>query len=288
MKGVKHIHVAVVVCTVVSVVIIWAAVFQVEAGWGEMRLTVFDVGQGDAVFVETPSGKQMLVDGGPDGSVLSRLGSAMPFWDRSIDILVISHPHSDHLTGAIEVLKRYDVGLVVESGVEYSTAEYEEWQRVVEASGAPIHIARAGEVIEFGDGVRFEIFLPAHAFVGASLKNVHDAMVVGRLVFASSSALLMGDAEASEEYQMMYAAEDLFTDILKVGHHGSKTSTSEPFLRAVSPDIAIISSGRKNRYGHPNQGVLDRLGMFDVSLFRTDSDGSITFTTGGHEWIQEK
>ena len=86
----------------------------------------------------------------------------------------------------------------------------------------------------------------------------------------------------------MYAAEDLFTDILKVGHHGSKTSTSEPFLRAVSPDIAIISSGRKNRYGHPNQEVLDRLKMFDVSLLRTDSDGSITFVTGGHEWIQEK
>ena len=129
--------------------------------------------------------------------------------------------------------------------------------------------------------------VPSKIRDGSSPKNVHDAMVVGKLVFASTSALLMGDAERQLEYELVFSHFDIHADILKVSHHGSKTSTLEEFLQAVHPMIAVISVGRKNRYGHPNQDVLDRLKNFGVNVFRTDTDGDFHFTSDGAQWIRE-
>ena len=260
-------------------ILIWYGVFKVEAYRGALTVDFFDVGQGDGIFFQTPSGNQVLIDGGPDSAILSKLGKAMPFWDRSIDVLILTHPHADHIDGALEVLKRYHIGTVIESGVNHSIPEYDEWRQLLQSKNVPVHIARFGEIIDFGDGVHFDVYTPFEFFAEQSPKNVHDAMVVGRLVYASSSILFMGDAEKTLEHQLLWGKSDfliLKSDILKAGHHGSKTSTSEDFLQAVSPQFAIISSGRKNRYGHPHQEVIDRLNSLGIKIFRTDLDGTIT------------
>ncbi|KKU51844.1 MAG: hypothetical protein A3H69_05925 [Candidatus Sungbacteria bacterium RIFCSPLOWO2_02_FULL_47_9] len=268
-----------------ATVLIWTAVFSVEARSDALTVRVFDIGQGDGVFIETPAGVQMLIDGGPGPSILSKLGRAMPFWDRTIDVLLLSHPHADHIDGALEVLKRYAVGMVIESDVNHSIPEYGEWHDLIEKKKIPLHVAEAGEVLNLGGGIHLDIYYPNKLFVGESPKNVHDAMVVGRLVYASSSMMFMGDAEVQIEYKLLSSGLELHSDVLKTGHHGSHTSSSEDFLRAVSPKFAVISVGRKNRYGHPHQDVLDRLYSFGINVFRTDQDGDVIFKSTGDSFI---
>lgn len=277
----------------ITAVLVWYAVYKVEAHNGLLTVDFFDVGQGDGIFIQTPSGNQILIDGGPDSAILSKLGKEMPFWDRSIDVLILSHPHADHLSGALEVLKRYNIGMVIESGVNHTIAEYDEWHKILLAKNIPVQIVKFGEAINFGDGVRFDIYTPFDSFAGASPKNIHDAAVTGRLVYTSSSILFMGDAEKSLEYQLLLASHNssfliLNSDILKAGHHGSKTSTSEEFLQAVSPRFAVISSGRKNRYGHPHQEIIDRLNSLGIKIVRTDQDGDIKFISSGVGYRIEK
>lgn len=263
--------------------VVWYAVFTLQARH-DLRLTVFDIGQGDSVFIEAPNGNQVLIDGGPSSAVLGKLGSVMPFWDRSIDLIILTHPHSDHVTGLVEVLKRYDVGMVLESDVNYSTPEYREWHTLLEQKHIPVVIARAGQKIRLSPKTELDILTPFRSFVGVSLNNVHEAMVVSRLVYASTSALLTGDMERPLEYQLVLSGSDLRSDLLKVGHHGSKTSTTEDFVRAVSPRYAVISVGRKNRYGHPHQQTLDTLAKFGIKIFRTDQDGDVEFVSDGKKF----
>ncbi len=259
---------------------IWYAIFTLEAQ-DELRLTVFDIGQGDSIFIEAPNGNQVLIDGGPSSAVLGKLGSVMPFWDRSIDLVVLTHPHADHVAGLVEVLKRYDVGMVLESDANYSTAEYAEWHRLLKEKQIPVIIARAGQKIHLSPKTELGILTPLESFVGKSPNNVHDAMVVSKLVYGSSSALLMGDAEKQVEYRLLLSGAKLKSDILKVGHHGSKTSTTQDFVRAVSPRYAVISVGRKNRYGHPTQQTLNTLAKFNIPIFRTDQGGDVEFVSDG-------
>lgn len=271
-------------------VFIWYAVFFVEAHRGLLLVHFFDIGQGDAIFIEAPTGNQILIEGGPDNAILAKLGTAMPFWDRSIDAVVLSHPHADHLDGLVEVVKRYDVGMVVESGVSHSIPEYAEWHDLLREKNVPVVIAKSGQRIDAGGGAALDILSPFENFEGASPKNVHDATVVSRLVYASTSVLLMGDAEEKLEYQLLYhysasGLYSLISDVLKIGHHGSKTSTSEEFLQVVSPEIAVIQVGRKNRYGHPKQEVLARLASFGIRIFRTDLDGDILLQSDGESFI---
>lgn len=244
-------------------------------------LHFFDVGQGDALLIEAPNGNQVLVDGGPDQRVLEKLGVIMPFWDRSLDLIILTHPHADHLTGLIGVLGRYRVGAVLESDASYPTAEYAEWRRILEASGAPITVARSGERIRLSPLVSLEVLAPARSFAGQSPRTIHDAMVVVKLAYASTTALLMGDAERPIERELIASGIDLDVDVIKAGHHGSKTSTSDEFLRAVTPKVAIISVGRRNRYGHPAEEVLDRLRSFGVTVLRTDLAGDVTVVSDG-------
>ena len=264
------------------VLLVWYAVFVYEAR-ANPRMTFFDVGQGDAIFIEMPNGNQVLIDGGPGGRVLAKLGRAMPFWDRSIDVLILTHPHLDHVEGLIEVVKRYRVGMVVTSGAEYKTPESEEWQKIIHEKNIPIHIARAGERFNLGDGGVLDIFLPLEDFSGSAPKEIHDAMVAAKFSFGKSSALLMGDAEREFEYKLVFFGFPLDSDILKVGHHGSKTSSAEEFVRAVSPDVSIIEVGKKNRYGHPHEETIRTLSQFGGRILRTDESGDIRefFTENG-------
>ncbi|OHA08315.1 MAG: hypothetical protein A3A44_02400 [Candidatus Sungbacteria bacterium RIFCSPLOWO2_01_FULL_60_25] len=268
----------------VAAVFVWASVFALEAGDGRLTLSVFDVGQGDAIFIDAGNGNQALIDGGPDGAVLAKIGGVMPFWDRTIELVALTHPHADHLDGLIPVLERYDIGMVVESGVNHSIPEYDTWHTLIRERGIPLHIAKAGERIRLSPDAALEALAPLRDFTGTSAP-VHDAMVVLRLVNRNAAALLTGDAEDEVEREMLRSGASVAADVLKVGHHGSKTSTSDAFLEAVRPNIAVISVGAKNRYGHPFQLVLDRLGRAGVRILRTDRDGDVVFVSNGVAFV---
>ncbi len=265
-------------------VCVWYAVWYVDAH-RNLALSFFDVGQGDAIFITAPNGNQILVDGGPSDRIVARIGRELPFWDRSIEVVLVTHPHADHLAGALEVLRRYDVGVIIESGARHSIAEYDEWRGLVEARRIPVVTAAAGTRIRFAAGGELEILAPFEDFSGASPDNQHDAAVVARLAYGSASAMLTGDAERAVEYRVLFSGADVRADILKVGHHGSRTSTSEQFLAAVAPRFAVIQAGARNRYGHPHQEVLDRLASFGAAVFRTDRDGDIVFRSDGRQWF---
>jgi competence protein ComEC len=259
----------------VATFFVWYAVFYVEARAGRLTLDVLDVGQGDAVFVQADNGMQVLIDGGPDNSILSKLGEVMPFWDRSIDLVILTHPHADHLDGLVEVLRRYSIDTVLETGVNHSIPEYSEWHQLLKDKNIKVVLAKTGQRIKLSDSAYLDILTPFEDFTDKSSKNIHDAMIVSKLTYGSTTALLMGDAERSLEYQLLFSGMNLKSDILKVGHHGSKTSTSDEFLQAVLPRFAIISVGKKNRYGHPYQEVMDILEKFGVKTLRTDLVGSV-------------
>lgn len=263
------------------VVLVWYAVFYFEAHQN-LLVTFFDIGQGDSIFIEAPNGNQILIDGGPGDAVLAKLGKALPFWDRSFDLLVLTHAHVDHVGGLLEVLKRYHIGAVLESGEEYSTPEYHEWHKLIKEKNIPVIFARRGQIIYIGKEIKLNVLSPFENYNGVSLKNPHEANVSTKLIFGKTSVLLMGDAEKPIEYRLLEEKPaELKSDILKVGHHGSKTSSVEEFLQAVSPKIAVIQVGRKNRYGHPTQEVLDRLSSLGIKILRTDLDGDIKFESDG-------
>lgn len=265
----------------------WYAVFYFDARQN-LLVTFFDVGQGDAIFIEKGR-SQILIDGGPGASVLSKVGQALPFWDRSIDLLILTHPHADHLDGLLEVLKRYEVAMVMDSGVSHSIPEYAEWRKIIQEKNIQIVRPQAGQNILIVGEVSIDILAPMKDFFGMSPKHIHDAMVVMRLSHGENSLLLTGDAERALEYELLETASSgLDSDILKVGHHGSKTSSTEKFLAAVSPEIAVIQSGKKNRYGHPAQEVLDRLAARGARILRNDISGDIVLRSDGRTFEEIK
>lgn len=264
---------------------VWYAVWYAETHRA-FHAVFLDVGQGDAIFLQAPDGNQVLIDGGPSDRVLARLGERLPFWDRSLDLLILTHPHADHLAGLAEVLKRYDVNMVMEAGVRYSTPEYAEWHELLAEKNVRVVIAQRGQRVNLGNAATIDILAPFESFKGVSSKEVHEAMIVAKLRYGSSSALMMGDAEEPLEYKLLMSGTDPAADILKVGHHGSKTSTVPAFVRAVAPKAAIISVGRNNRYGHPHQRTLDTLAKLNIPILRTDRDGDIEFVSDGRRFIR--
>lgn len=273
-KNLKYIFVGILF---VGVVFVWYAVFY-ESRNG-LEVDFLDVGQGDSIFIQAQNGNQVLVDGGPNKSVLNQLSKVIPFYDRSIDVLILSHGHSDHLDGLVEVLKRYKVGMVVESCLDIGEADYKEWENLIEDKKIERVCAQRGERICLGEGSCFDILLPVGEVEG---RKIHDAMLVTKLTYGKNSFLLTGDMEKNQETYLIYVGgANLESDVLKVGHHGSNTSTSELFLGNVSPDYAVISVGKDNKFGHPRQEILDRLNRFGVSVLRTDETGTIKIKSDG-------
>ncbi len=283
-KYLKNIKTILLLALVASSAVVWYAVLYYESRQ-DLMVTFFDIGQGDAIFIEVPGGNQVLIDGGPNDAILAKLGRVLPFWDRTVDLLILTHPHADHLAGLLEVLKRYEVGMVMESGVNHSIAEYKEWRSILQKKAVPVVIAKTGQKVRLSRSSYIDVFTPFESFEGESPKNIHEATVVSKLVYASTTVLLMGDAERSIEYRLLFSGIDIDADILKVGHHGSKTSTSEEFLAAVSPRIAVIQSGKKNRFGHPYQEVLERLKAIGAEILRNDLRGDIQLKSDGVSFI---
>ncbi|PJE64780.1 MAG: hypothetical protein COU90_00745 [Candidatus Ryanbacteria bacterium CG10_big_fil_rev_8_21_14_0_10_43_42] len=263
-----------VILTVLTVSV-WYGAFSVPSASEGLSVYVFDVGQGDSIFIETVSGNQILIDGGPTDAVLAQLGRVMSSYDRSIDMLILTHPDADHLNGLVDVIGRYEIGTVVETGVLHETEEYKVWHERIGEKEIPVIYAHAGQEFLLDKHVTLKILAPFYEQAGKEVKKINNTSVVARLDYGESSLLLTGDIESSEERKLVILSESLDTDILKVGHHGSKTSSSDIFLEKISPMVALVSVGRNSRYGHPHQEVLNALKREHVEVHRTDMEGTL-------------
>lgn len=260
-------------------ILAWLVVFDLSRP-RLLEVALFDVGQGDTIFIETPQGHQILIDGGPDSTVLEKLGKEMPFWDREIDLIILTHPDFDHLIGLIEVLKNYKVANILWTGIEFNNNAYEDWLKIIAEEEAKIIIARAGQRIKAGE-VILEIVYPFENLKGKRIKDTNNSSIVSRLVFKEVSFLFLGDIYKSAEKEIADKNENLDSDVLKISHHGSKSSSDEEFIRRVSPEIGLISVGKDNNYGHPHQEVLEIMEKYDIKILRTDLDGDIKIFSDG-------
>lgn len=266
----------------VVTVFVWYGVLA-EERHGLLTVAFLDVGQGDAIFIESPSGKQILIDAGSNKKVLRELSKQMPFYDRSIDVLIESHPDLDHIGGFPAILNAYEIDLVFSSGVGCKSAICEEFEKSVLEEELEEQVLTRGNILDLGDGVFLEVLFPDR---DASEFETNMASLVLKLVYGGNSFLLMGDSpKAIEDYLISLDGNGLDVDVLKLGHHGSKTSTSEYFIGITSPELAITSVGADNRYGHPNQEVLDILNDFEVEVLRTDEQGTIIIKSDGKNLI---
>ncbi len=253
---------------------------------GRLHLVALDIGQGDAILVTAPSGATMLVDGGPDPDLLlRRLGERLPWWKRRIDVVILTHPHEDHVAGLVAALERYQVGLVIDGGRDYPNPSYHRFlELAAEEPGARVALARAGQRIRLDSTTLVTLLYPTAADVAGALPqgDINNASVVALLRSGAFTALLTGDAEAPVE--AMLAERGLLSrvDVLKVGHHGSRSSSSPPLLDATQPGLALISAGVDNDYGHPHQVTLDGLRAIPgLRLHRTDLEGGIEVISDG-------
>ena len=247
---------------------------------GLLHVTFFDVGQGDAILIVSPTGRKILIDGGYFPSMIeAHLGRTLPFWDNKIDIVIATHPDADHITGLPELFDRYEVKqLVLNGNVKGASDYYDEMLERAELNKVSLHRAMAGETIEVGDGLKLEIVHPGNKLDEESKNN---NSISTRLIYGDFKMLLTGDAEKEAEREMLESGLPLQADILKVGHHGSRTSSTAEFLRAVRPKIAIVSAGVGNNFGHPHPDVMRRYGEINVAVLDTRCLGSIAVITDG-------
>jgi competence protein ComEC len=279
---------AILVLLLVATALVWLAVIATPDR--QLEVSFLDVGQGDAILIQTPSHQQILIDGGPDPEAMSLwLGKKLPFYDKSLDLVVLTHPENDHLVGLVEVLHSYKVGQVLEPGFKHDIPAYEEWLRLIDEKDIKRTIAKAGQQIELGDGIRIEVLHPQEEFLEGTDSDTNNNSVVLRLVWKEVSFLLTGDICEEAEREILYRGYKLSSTVLKVAHHGSATSTSGQFLAAVDPQVAVISVGENNLFGHPDEETMDRLGerLSEDKIYLTSQHGTITFTTDGQRlWVE--
>ncbi len=270
--------------------LIWFAIFSEDRS--NLIVAFLDIGQGDAIFIETPNGKQILIDGGPNAGVLGQLSKFMPFYDRSIDLVMMSHPDSDHIGGLPAVLNNYRVDYFMEPGVRSENGVYDELENLVSSKKINKILARQGMKIELCDNVGdscdeyLEILFPNQDVSGF---ETNTASIVAKLVYEDESFLFTGDSpQVIEKYLVGEYGKDLRVNVLKLGHHGSSSSNSEVFLGFTDPEYAIASVGLNNRYGHPHKEVVGLLENLEIPLLRTDELGNIIFKTDGNNLVLEK
>ena len=254
-----------------------------------LSVTFLDVGQGQSIFIEGPRGSQVLVDGGPSPKdAARRLGGIMGPLDRSLDVVVLTHPDEDHFRGLSEVVRRYDVGLALEGPGETENPLYEEWRSAIEAEQVRKVEASAGHSFVLDGGVNVDVLNPSPSQSGLGGNNNNSLVLM--LTYGDISFLLTADIEAEAERRLVREGAFLDAEVLQVAHHGSRTSTTPGFLRQVSPVVAVISSGANNPYGHPHPDVVARVESSTGAgmIYNTAQSGDIRFQTDGARlWVSQ-
>jgi competence protein ComEC len=261
-------------------IVIWSIALRSDRH-GLLRVSFLDIGQGDSIYIESPTGTQVLIDGGPDATVVKRLSQVMPWWDRSIDLVIGTHPDADHIGGLIDVFSRYQVGTVLQSSVLGSTQTWNTFEKTAKVETKNFFDAQRGEVIQLGGGAYLEVLSPDRSVPNL---ETNTGCVVTRLVYGKTSFMLSCDApQAVEDYLVELDGPRLKSDVMKPGHHGSKTATSPLWVGYVDPQVAVYSRGCNNKYGFPHAQTIATLKAFDVPTDDTCKEGTVTFVSDGQK-----
>lgn len=255
----------------------------------ELTFAMLDIGQGDALFIQSPTGTQIMFDAGPPHSISGPLARVMPPFDRSIDAIVITNPDADHISGFLDVLKNYKVGKVFEPGTINDSKIYQNLEEEIKRQNIPNILAKRGMRLDIGGGAVIDILFPDRDVYTWS---ANDGSIIAKLSYGNTSIMLTGDTTSETEKIVLgeNSPAQLKSTILKVAHHGSRTSSSSSFVQAVSPQYALISDGRENKYGHPHLDILDILGQSGAKILRTDLLGTIILKSDGNvlNWHYER
>jgi competence protein ComEC len=253
----------------------------------QLHVSFLDVGQGDAILIQTPNHQDILVDGGPSAQAIGeQLSKHLPFWDRTIELVVLTHPHEDHLTGLLEVLQRYKVKQVLYLDTDYNTPDAEEWLNLIQQKHIKSTLATAGQEIDLGTkDTTLEVVNPTP---GSTVPAMDNGIVL-KLSENKISFLLTSDISADAEHDLITQRADVNCTVLKVAHHGSNDSSTAAFLAVADPKLAVISVGADNTFGHPGADTLQRLA--DVvganNIYRTDKNGTVECITDGTRlWVK--
>lgn len=273
----------------ISAVVVWWPTALASGPTSEyLTVRFLNVGQGDAVHIMTPDGYEMLIDGGPTSGVLRELVAGRSFFDRNIDVVIATHPDTDHIAGLVDVFERYNVNLIIESGAEGDSAAAAAFLTTAAAEvagGARLVDAEAGQIIQLGASTTVRILSPRG---NTSNWETNTASVVVQVQYGDIAFMLTGDAPQSiEDYLAGAYGAGLESEVLKLGHHGSDTSSSELFLETVQPEYAVVSAGKENRYGHPKPTVIERAREAGAHIVSTIDNGTITFQSDGKTvWLK--
>ena len=249
-------------------------------GDGLLHIYVLDIGQGDSILIRSPANEYILIDGGPGTKVFQELSDVMPYYERTIDVLILSHPHADHIDGLIDVMKRYKVKQLVITGVSYGSPGYVAFFSSLAEKKVQVKFA-SGKDFRLGN-LLIDNLYPFEPIQGREFSNLNNSSIVFRLIYGSQKFYFSGDLELEGEDKLVERNLDLSADFLKIGHHGSRTSTSKELLDRVAPHIAAISCGVDNSFKHPHVETIEKLQDRNITIFRTDLDGRIELVSDGY------
>lgn len=282
----KYLPYILLISLLILTIYIWFFIYKSNNYNNYLKVVFLDIGQGDSIYIEAPNGRQVLIDGGPDAKLLLSLAKVMPFADRSIDMLIATHPDSDHIGGFPILLDNYKVNSIIENGATSTSAVYSSLEDKISKDKVNKIIAHRGMHIILDDkkNIYIDILFPDRDITKL---DSNEGSIVAKLVYGDNSFMFTGDAPIYTENLIEWNENNntLKSDVLKLGHHGSRTSSSILWLEKVNPEVAIISAGKDNRYGHPHQELLDRLSFLHIPFLSTYEVGNIIFESDGIKLI---
>jgi competence protein ComEC len=277
----NNIYIGIIMAAIISIAGFW---FYQEPAEKKLEVDFLDVGQGDSILVKTPSGLNILIDGGYDNKVINRLPENMEPWDKQIDLMILTHPHDDHVTGLVEVLNRYKVKKILATGALHTTPNYLAWLKEIRDKQISLQIIDSPQNIDLGDAY-LEIIYPDRSLEGKEVENLNNSSIVSRLVYKKTAFLFAGDIEKEIEKYLLDKKIDLRADVMKANHHGSDSSNTESFIKAVNPEYAVFEVGRDNKFNLPDQRIIKRFERLGIKAYRTDYDGTVRFLSDGNKVI---
>ncbi len=265
----------------VLIIGLWVILFySLQARDKNLSVYFLDVDQADAILLRTPQGINILVDGGADNALLYQVSEHLPWWDRTVDYVIITHFHDDHYMGLVELARKYKIKNIIVPKVAGHGPLYDAWLEVLAEKNLKIEEAAVGQRYDLGQGIVWQILMAQ----GGEPKDLNQSSVVIKFSNQTIDFLLMGDLPSGEETYLLQSGFDLSAEILKVGHHGSRYSSSDDFLETVNPDLCVIESGKDNRFGHPHQEAITRLKKVGCDIKNTQDSGTISVFSDGYKW----